>query len=91
VRRQIAQDTPLRQIHGATHNVFEFSDPDNFRRETYVGIANGARQIAERENLTFKAATLADLADAYREAVPLSTASATELKLDTRGRSFSKS
>lgn len=88
VRRQISQATPLKQIHALTHNVFEYGDRANFRRETYLGIVNATRQIAEREKLTFQAATLADVAGAFRKAVPLEKASSQELTLDTRGRKF---
>ncbi|MBI4028458.1 MAG: polysaccharide deacetylase family protein [Verrucomicrobia bacterium] len=88
VRRQIMQKTPLRQWHAITHNVFDFSDPRNFRRETYIGIVNGARQIAEREGLAFQPATLAEIAAAYRKVVPRETAAGQKLKLDTRGRTF---
>jgi peptidoglycan/xylan/chitin deacetylase (PgdA/CDA1 family) len=91
VRRQIAQKTPLRQIHAITHNVFEYGDPKNFRRETYVGIVNAARQIAAREKLAFKAATLAEVATAFRKAVPLRKSAPAKLNLDTCGRKFSKS
>jgi len=91
VRRQLSQSTPLRQIHAITHNVFDYSDTGNFRRETYIGIVNGARQIAEREGLNFTAVTLADMAAAYREVVPLETAAPAQLELDTRGRAFNKS
>jgi len=88
VRRQIAQRTPVRQVHADTHNLFDYSDPNNFRRETYVGIVNATRQIAEREKLAVQAATLAEVAAAYRRAVPLENAKAQTLELDTRGRAF---
>jgi len=91
VRRQIDEDTPLKQLHAITHNLFEYGDPANFRRETYAGIVDGARQIAEREDLAFRAATLAEVALAFRRSVPIENAVTEELHLDTRGRAFSKS
>lgn len=91
VRRQLADNTPVTQLHAVTHNVFEYGDPGNFRRETYVGIVQAARQIAEREDLAFQAATLADVAGAFRKAVPLDSAEPKDLALDTSGRAFSKS
>jgi peptidoglycan/xylan/chitin deacetylase (PgdA/CDA1 family) len=87
VRRQLSQNTPIKQLHAVTHNVFEFSDAANFRRETYVGIVKAARDIAAREKLEFRAATLAEVAAAYRKAVPFEKAAPATLKLDTRGRS----
>lgn len=87
VRRQIGQDTPLRQLHAITHNIFDFSDAHNFRRETYFGMVRGARQIAQRENLNFQPATLEQLAEAFRAKVPLPVTVNTP-KLDVRGRTF---
>jgi hypothetical protein len=90
VRRQLSQNTPVKQVHAITHNIFDYSDPKNFRRETYVGMVNGARQIAEREKLKFQAATLAEVAAAYRAAVPLKKAVPQKLELDTRGKAFNR-
>jgi hypothetical protein len=90
VRRQLSQHTPVNQLHAVTHNIFDYSDPKNFRRETYVGMVHAARQIAAREKLEFQAATLADVAAAFREAVPIASAKVTALELDTRGRAFNK-
>ncbi|MCC7519937.1 MAG: polysaccharide deacetylase family protein [Verrucomicrobiae bacterium] len=86
VRRQLDEKTPLKQIHALTHNTFDYNAPGNFRRETYVGMVQAARQIAEREKLRFQPATLAEVAAAFRQAVPFHTAQTQELKLDTRGR-----
>lgn len=90
VRRQMEKGSVLKQLHAITHNVFEYSEPGNFRRETYLGMVRGARQIAEREGLDFRAATLSEMAAAYRQSVPLESASAQQLALDTRGRGFNK-
>jgi peptidoglycan/xylan/chitin deacetylase (PgdA/CDA1 family) len=86
VRRQLATRTPIKQVHALTHNVFEYSDRENFRRETYRGIAEALRRITETENLIFQAATLADIGAAYRKAVPLALSGTKPLQLDTRGR-----
>ncbi len=88
VRRQLAGKAPVKQIHALTHNVFEYGDRNNFRRETYLGIVQAARQIAGREGLTFQPSTLKEIAGAFRKASPLSTTSSTQPALDTRGRSF---
>jgi len=71
VRRQLAQNTPVKQIHAVTHNIFEFSDPRNFRRETLLGIVAAVRRAAEFEGLEFQAATLAEVAAAFRRNAPL--------------------
>ena len=91
VSRQLAQSTALTQVHAVTHNVFDYSDIKNFRRETYVGIVNATRQIAEKNHLCFQAATLEEVALAYRRAVPFEKVSPVSLKLDTRGRNVNRS
>jgi len=90
VQRQISQNPPLRQLHALTHNVFKFGDTQNFRRETYIGMVKGAREIAEREGLEFRAVTLAEMAAQYRRLVPIESAAPAQLELDTRGRTFNK-
>jgi hypothetical protein len=91
VLRQLRESTPLLQLHAVTHNVFEYGEEKNFRRETYVGIVEGARQIAEKSELEFQPVTLAEMARIYRERVPLASATSQKLELDTRGRAFNKS
>lgn len=90
VRRQLHDRTPLVQVHAITHNIFEFSDPKNFRRETYYGMVEAAKKIAARENLAFRAATLAETAALYRQRIPHETVRAKALALDVSGRAFNK-
>lgn len=90
VRRQLGSGVPVKQIHALTHNTFDYGDPANFRRETYRGIVDAVRQVAERERLTFRAATLAEIAAAYRRAVPRRPGAPPDLQLDTRGREFAR-
>ena len=82
VRRQVAEKVPVPQIHALTHSVFDYSDPQNFRRETFVGIVNATREISAREGFAFRAAKMADVAEAYRRAVPLQRVGFDALKLD---------
>jgi len=91
VARQQTQDTPLLQLHAITHNVFEYSDENNFRRETLIGMIEGAKQIAQSNGLEFRGATQAEMAEIYREIVPLQNSAPDALELDTRGRDFIKS
>ena len=91
VQRQQVESTPMLQLHAITHNVFDFSDAKNFRRETFAGMVEGAKQIAQNNSLEFQAATLSEMANNYRQLVPLETAAAQQLELDTRGRNFNKS
>ncbi len=88
VRRQRREETPVLQIRALTHNTFRYDDPQNFRRETFYGIVEAARRIAERENTAFRGATLSDIAARYRERVP--RAHPKDLALDVSGRKFNK-
>jgi peptidoglycan/xylan/chitin deacetylase (PgdA/CDA1 family) len=88
VNRQLTKNTPLCQLHALTHNVFDFSEPQNFRRETYLKMTEGAKHIAEENHLIFESVTLGEMAQNYRALVPLENATAQRLELDARGRAF---
>ncbi|MBE2204008.1 MAG: polysaccharide deacetylase family protein [Chthoniobacterales bacterium] len=88
IKRQQRDQTPLRQVHSITHNIFEFGDRSNFRRETYMGIVAATKAIAEREGLRFRGATLAEIAEGYREKVPLQSRRVEAPVLDVSGRKF---
>jgi hypothetical protein len=80
---------PVKHLKAVTHNTFDFSDPRNFRRETLLGIISAARSICETEGARLVPATTADIAAAYRAAVPR-PAGGVKLTLDARGRSAAK-
>ena len=88
VQRQLAAGTavPVKYLKALTHNIFEYHDPRDFRRQTLLGIIAAAKSICKAQNCRFVAATSADLAAEYRRRVPLPKAG-TALQLDTRGRS----
>ena len=86
IERQIAQDVPIKFLRPGTHNLFEFSDSHDFRRETLLGMIRHIRSIAESHELEIvPRATGGDIAAAYRAAVPLGS-NATKLTLDRRGQ-----
>jgi len=86
VRRQLASDVPVKMIRGVTHNIFEYSTPGDFRRETLESIIGHTFAIAETLGMECVAATGADIARLYRQAVPLGSGTPS-LKLDRRGYS----
>lgn len=90
VKRQVRENVPLPAIKGGTHNVFEFSDPRDFRRETADGIIAAVKRVAEANGLELAPATTEQMAAVYRKTVPLPKAGAQKLALDTRGRAFAK-
>ena len=91
VERQIAQDVPVKCLRPLTHNIFDFSDPHDFRRQTLLGMIEHVRAIADAHGLQIVAgATGVEIAAAYRTAVPLGS-NATHLERDLRGYSRSTS
>src|SRR5579875_806889 len=91
VQRQIKSgaDVPVKYLKALTHNVFEYSDPSNFRRETLIGIIKAAQEICAEQGSDFIPATGAENAAAYRQHVPRPTRGE-PLSLDTRGRGYLK-
>lgn len=74
VRRQMQQDVPVKVIRALTHNIFDYSDPRDFRRQTLEGVIQHAFRIAQMQGLECRAATGETIARAYRAAVPLGAA-----------------
>lgn len=87
VKRQVeaGDRIPVKYLRAFTHNIFDYGDPRNFRRETLYGVIAAARQICEQFESEFVPATTLELAEVYRKAVPLPGGGA-KLELDARGR-----
>jgi len=87
MKRQLAAGdvTPVKYIKALTHNIFDYSDERDFRRETLLGMVDAMRLICERLEVEMVPATTGDMAAEYRKKVPLPRKGVT-LELDTRGR-----
>ena len=87
VKRQLAagESIPVKVLKATTHNIFDYSDPRDFRHETLLGVIAAARQICAQEGATLAPATTADIAAAYRARVPIPDGGQ-KLALDARGR-----
>jgi len=87
VMRQIeaGDRIPVKYLKAVTHNVFDYSDSHNFRRETLLGVIEAAREICKRQQCELIPATTGNIAAEYRSKVPLAKSGIT-LELDTRGR-----
>ncbi|MHC4871495.1 MAG: polysaccharide deacetylase family protein [Planctomycetota bacterium] len=85
LKRQLQEDTPVKYIKALTHNIFDYSDKNNFRCETLLGIIDAAKRICEQNNCKLIAANNAEIAAEYRHKVKLPDGGV-ELTLDTRGR-----
>ena len=87
VKRQIdsGSDIPVKYLKALTHNIFDYGDARDFRRETMQGVVAAAREICEKQGCALVPATSAEIAESYRAAVSLPE-SGQQLNLDTRGR-----
>jgi len=81
-RRQIAEDVPVKLIHTVTHNIFEYGDPADFRRQTLEGIITHYKKIVTDLGYEVAGATVHEIVEMYRDRAPRQ---ARELGLDMRG------
>ncbi|MBN1290204.1 MAG: polysaccharide deacetylase family protein [Candidatus Latescibacteria bacterium] len=85
VMRQKDDETiPVKVIRGVTHNTFDYTDPDNFRRQTLLGMIDGIKNILEDADCECIPATVGTIVEKFRETVPKIDAKKL-LKLDRRG------
>jgi len=87
IKRQLDHATPLKIVAMLTHNIFDYSDRGNFRRQTLEGIIAHARRVAEQHEMPISGVTHAEFAAAYRAAVPFSDRLGS-LPLDRSGYTF---
>lgn len=81
---QAGDGIPVKHIKIVTHNIFDYSDTGNFRRETLLGMIAAMRDICAKEDCRMIPATNADIAAVYRRLVPLPK-DGVKLALDRRG------
>ena len=84
--RQKAEDIPVRYLQAITHNLFDYSDSANFRRETLEKVVTHARGLSEKMGCGMTITTLEEIAGLYRKRHPLEEIEEVDLQLDTRGR-----
>lgn len=68
VRRERQREHPVPTVVTLTHNVFDYADPRNFRRETMIGMITAFSEAAASHNVRLVPSTIGDIADAYRKA-----------------------
>ena len=56
----------VRLLRGVTHNTFDYSDPDNFRRQTLLGMIDGMKGILDNAGFNMKPAVLGEIVAEYR-------------------------
>jgi peptidoglycan/xylan/chitin deacetylase (PgdA/CDA1 family) len=69
--RQLAAEVKLPLIHCGTHNVFEYGEAGDFRRETLVGIIEHTKRLAEESGLSIAPATMQEYASEFRKNYPV--------------------
>jgi hypothetical protein len=85
-RLMAAGDTlTVKHLAATTHNIFDFSEPTDFRRETLLGIVTAARDICARVGAQLVPATMGEIAADFRTRTPR-PARGEHLRLDERGR-----
>ena len=87
VKRQVeaGSEIPVKYLKALTHNIFDYSDARDFRRETLLGVVSSAREICERQGCAWVPATAAEIAKTYRARVSLPERG-NRLDLDVSGR-----
>lgn len=82
---QAGEAIAVKHLKVLTHNIFEYGDPRDFRRETLLGIIGAARSICETQEYCLVPATTAGIAAEFRRLNPLNEAADQHLTLDRRG------
>lgn len=70
MKRQLAEDLPVKSVVAFTHNIFRYDDPRDFRQETMQGMIRTMKSCATGLGLTCSGCTIAETAAAFRSAVP---------------------
>ena len=71
----------------STHNIFEYGDKKDFRRQTLETMLRHLKEILESKKCNMIPATEEDIAQAFRKICPIEKAPSPDLKLKLNGRS----
>ena len=85
VQRQLREPPSVAYILMVTHNIFEYSDPRDFRRQTMEKMIARAKRIFDEAGAAWEPGTVADIASRCRQLNPLDKVADTRLELDRRG------
>jgi len=87
VERQLSQGVALPYISIVTHNLFDYSEANGFRRKTLEKMLVHAKKIIESNGCLCKGATFEEVAKVFRNRFPLDKMTEPILKLNTGPRS----
>jgi hypothetical protein len=65
-------EQPVRAIVALSHNTFDYSDVNDFRRKTLKQMMLDFRSLAEKYEVKLRPATIGEIAASYRKAVKTS-------------------
>ena len=71
--REKARPQPVKAIVALTHNIFEYDNPADFRRQTIEQMIADFNELADRNDVNLVPATIDQIAAAYGKAVPASS------------------
>jgi peptidoglycan/xylan/chitin deacetylase (PgdA/CDA1 family) len=71
IAREKARPQPVKAIVTLSHNVFDYSDPHDFRRQTLEQMLIDCMALADRHEVALKPATISEIATDFRKACPL--------------------
>lgn len=85
VQRQLHEQPMVPYVSMTTHNIFEYGDPADFRRQTMEQMIAHAKRIFDEAGVPWRSGRIADIAGTYRERSPHGKAPVPSLDLDRRG------
>jgi hypothetical protein len=68
IAREKARPQPIKAIVTLSHNVFDYSDPRDFRRQTLEQMLVDCVALADRHEVTLRPATISEIAADFRQA-----------------------
>ncbi|MCM8822517.1 MAG: polysaccharide deacetylase family protein [Candidatus Omnitrophica bacterium] len=71
IKRQIEEKVPVKIIRALTHNIFEFDNPENFRRQTLEGMIGDFKNICEKMRYNYEITTCLKVATEFRKLNPV--------------------
>jgi hypothetical protein len=66
IAREKARPQPVPALVALTHNIFEYDDPADFRRQTMEQMIRDFSELADRHEVRLQPATISQVAEAYR-------------------------
>ena len=83
VKRQLREHPVVSYVSMFTHNTYDYNNEQEFRRETMIQMIDHAKDIFSLNKLSWQAATIGEIAEAFRTAKP--DRATPELNLARRG------